>query len=220
MGEEVPEILREGVQRLHIPFRPDQLVELRIFLEELARWNKRYRFVALPERDPGRELIVRHVLDSLSAWKRISDLSRRRRVGDVGSGAGFPGIPLAVFLPDSHFTLVEPSATKAAFLRNVRILAGLKNVEIAEARLQTVEQRFDLVVLRAFSPLSRELGQLRRILHPHGVIIAYKGKRERILEELQAAGLDSKGVEILAVQVPFLEEERHLVVVPTSSAKS
>ena len=128
----------------------------------------------------------------------------------MGSGAGFPGIPLALFLPDSRFTLLEPSAKKAAFLRNAAILANLENVEVAETRLEEVQRRFDLVVFRAFSPLS--------ILEPHGAIIAYKGKLTRVLEELVDSDLDLETLEIVAVQVPFLDEERNLVIVPKASS--
>jgi 16S rRNA (guanine527-N7)-methyltransferase len=134
-------------------------------------------------------------------------------VADVGSGAGFPGIPLAVFMPDSRFTLLEPSAKKSAFLRNAAILADLRNVEVLETRLEDVSRCFDLVVFRAFSPLSRaSLAALERILDPNGAIVAYKGKLARIEEEL--VGLDAKNRNIVAVPVPFLDEERHLVIVP------
>jgi len=222
MPEPTSPVLREGLEQLKIPFTADQLIKVRIFLDELERWNRRYGLVA--RRDPKdrridrRRLIVRHVLDSLAAWPTLKALAQRRQVADVGSGAGFPGIPLALFLPDSRFTLLEPSAKKAAFLRNAAILANLENVEVAETRLEEMQRRFDLVVFRAFSPLSRALADLQRILEPNGAIIAYKGKRTRVLEELVDSGLDLKTLEIVAVQVPFLDEERNLVIVPKASS--
>ena len=216
--------LREGLEQLGIPFSADQLIKIQMFLEELERWNRRYGFVArggTGRQIDRRQLIVRHVLDSLAAWGTIKALEQRRRVADVGSGAGFPGIPLAVFLPDSLFTLLEPSAKKAAFLRNAAILANLENVEVAENRLEDVHGRFDLVVFRAFTPLSRApLAGLQGILEANGVIIAYKGKLSRIVEEIEGSGLDPKTLQIVAVQVPFLDEERHLVLVPKASAAS
>ncbi len=216
------DLLRQGLEQLEIPFGEEQIIKVQIFLEELERWNRRYGLVGRgrgkDRRHDGGQLIVRHVLDSLAGWATIEALDRRRRVADVGSGAGFPGIPLAVFLPDSLFTLLEPSATKAAFLRNAVILANLENVEVEEQRLQEVGRRFDLVVFRAFSPLPRALADLKRILEPHGLVIAYKGKRSRIAEELEAAGLDPQTLEITAVRVPFLDEERHLVIVRKASS--
>jgi 16S rRNA (guanine527-N7)-methyltransferase len=75
-------------------------------------------------------------------------------------------------------------------------------------------------VFRAFSPLPRAFGDLQRILEPNGVIVAYKGKRSRIMEELDACGLDAKSMDIVAVRVPFLDEERHLVIIPKASSGS
>jgi 16S rRNA (guanine527-N7)-methyltransferase len=222
-GRMCPEF-REGLEQLEIPFSAEQIIKVQIFLEELERWNRRYGLVgrrdAKDRQLDRRQLIVRHVLDSLAAWATVKALDQRRQVADVGSGAGFPGIPLAVFLPDSRFTLLEPSAKKAAFLRNAAILANLENVEVAEIRLQEVRRRFDLVVFRAFSPLPRVLPDLQRILEPNGAVIAYKGKRSRVLEELAASGLDLQRLRIVAVRVPFLAEERHLVVVPKASSAS
>jgi 16S rRNA (guanine527-N7)-methyltransferase len=222
-GRMCPEF-REGLEQLEIPFSAEQIIKVQIFLEELERWNRRYGLVgrrdAKDRQLDRRQLIVRHVLDSLAAWATVKALDQRRQVADVGSGAGFPGIPLAVFLPDSRFTLLEPSAKKAAFLRNAAILANLENVEVAEIRLQEVRRRFDLVVFRAFSPLPRVLTDLQRILEPNGAVIAYKGKRSRVLEELAASGLDLQRLRIVAVRVPFLAEERHLVVVPKASSAS
>lgn len=216
MSGNVSPVLEEGLAQLDIPFNVDQLRKLHVFLQELERWNKAYGFV----KAAGQQLIIRHVLDSLSAWRKISALPRRAQVVDVGSGAGFPGIPLAVFLADSRFTLLEPSAKKAAFLRNVAILAHLDNVEVEEARLEDVERHFDLVVFRAFTPLHREIDALRRILNHNGVIIAYKGKRARILEEIDEAGISLEQVLIEAVEVPFLSEERHLVILSTNFSES
>ena len=222
MAELQTDELSEGMRRLGIPFDPDRLIRIQMFLEELERWNRRHGFVGRGERKDGKidrkQLIVRHVLDSLAAWGTIRGIEPRRRVADVGSGAGFPGVPLAVFLPDSHFTLLEPSAKRAAFLRNAAILAGLENVEVEEIRLEQVRCRFDLVVFRAFSQLNRALTDLRRIVERNGVIVAFKGKRSRVDEELAACGLDEESVRIIPLRVPFLAEERHLIVLPTASS--
>jgi 16S rRNA (guanine527-N7)-methyltransferase len=219
MSQSMSDLLREGLAQLKIPFTGQQLVKVQVFLEELERWNRRYGFVARGDPSHGpldrRQLIIRHVLDSLAAWRTIKAFQQRKRIVDVGSGAGFPGIPLAVFLPDSRFTLLEPSARRSAFLRNAAILADLRNAEVLETRLEEVNRRFDLVVFRAFSPLSRaSLAALARVLEPNGAIVSYKGKLARIEEELIACGLDADNRSIVAVQVPFLDEERHLVIVP------
>jgi 16S rRNA (guanine527-N7)-methyltransferase len=224
MSEEAAEKLKRGLAQLGIPFGSEQLDRMRVFLEELQRWTRRHGLVGRrggKDRQIDRgQLIVRHVLDSLAAWETIAAFEHRSRIADVGSGAGFPGIPLAVFLPDSRFTLLEPSSTKAAFLRNALILAGVENAEVAETRVEQVRRRFDLVVFRAFSPLSRVLPDIRRIVEPGGAILAYKGKLSRIEEEIRSSGLVPQDLRIVALRVPFLEEQRHLVVVPTASGAS
>jgi 16S rRNA (guanine527-N7)-methyltransferase len=202
-------LLRKGIESLGIPASEVQITQLTTYLTELERWNSTYRFV----KASGAELVVRHVLDSLSAWKTISEIAQREQIIDVGSGAGFPGVPLAVFLLDSRFTLLEPSARKCAFLRNVAILGGLRNVQVEEARLEQLEGTFDVIMFRAFSPLDRQLPSLKRLLEPGGYIVAFKGRRARIDEELQKAGLSGDQVVIEPVQVPFLSEQRHLVIV-------
>jgi 16S rRNA (guanine527-N7)-methyltransferase len=203
-------LLAEGLGRLAIDCPPARLQALERYRLELELWNRRYGFV----KASGDDLVVRHFLDSLAGLPVLARLCPRRTVLDVGSGAGFPGLPLALFLEDSRFALLERSARKAAFLGNVVALLGLTNVRVLEMQLRGLEERFDLVTFRAWSPLDRELPALRRVLAPGGVIAAYKGRRERIEAELRAAGLSAGEAKVVPLRVPFLEgEERHLVLV-------
>ena len=210
-------MIAEGLELLAIDCPPARLQALERYRLELELWNRRYGFV----KASGDDLVVRHFLDSLAGLPVLARLSPRRTVLDVGSGAGFPGLPLALFLEDSRFVLLERSARKAAFLGNVVALLGLANVRVLEMQLRGLEERFDLVTFRAWSPLDRELPALRRVLAPGGVIAAYKGRRERIEAELRAAGLSAGEAgrspleaAVVPLRVPFLEgEERHLVLV-------
>jgi 16S rRNA (guanine527-N7)-methyltransferase len=202
------ELLLAGIEQLGIPLSAVQREQLECFRIELERWNRAYGFV----KAEGEELVVRHFLDSLAAWPVLRPLEPRRDVLDVGSGAGFPGIPLAVVLRDSKLTLLERSAKRAAFLRNACVLAGLGNAVVMEAQLQEIKVRYDLVIFRAFSPLDRDLPMLRSRVRPGGWIAAYKGKKERLEREISAAGLGPGQVLVHALRVPFLDEERHLVL--------
>jgi 16S rRNA (guanine527-N7)-methyltransferase len=202
------QLLAEGLRRLKIDCPPARLEALERYRLELERWNRRYGFV----KASGRDLVVRHFLDCLAGLPVLAGLSPRRTVLDVGSGAGFPGLPLALFLEDSQVTLLERSSRKAAFLANVIALLGLGNVRVLESDLRALKERFDLVTFRAWSPLERELPGLRRVLTQGGAIAAYKGRRERIDEELAQAGLAKGEAEVVTLEVPFLEEERHLVL--------
>ena len=201
-------LLAQGLTSLALSFTRRQLEALETYRAELERWNRSYGFV----KAGADELVVRHFLDSLAGLPRIAGLSPRRDLIDVGSGAGFPGIPLAIFMEDSSFVLLERSAKRAAFLRNVVLLLGLSNVRVEEKQLKEVQESFDLAIFRAFTPLWRELDGLRRVLRPGGHLVSYKGRREKILEELARARLPNEQVELLPLQVPFLEAERHLVI--------
>jgi 16S rRNA (guanine527-N7)-methyltransferase len=205
---EEKQLLAEGLRRLGIDCPPARLETLERHRLELERWNRRYGFV----KASGKDLVVRHFLDSLAGLPALARLSPRRTVLDVGSGAGFPGLPLALFLEGSQVALLERSARKAAFLSNAVALLGLGNVRVLERELRGLEERFELVTFRAFSPLGRELPGLGRVLAPGGWIVAYKGRRERIDQELAQADMASWETKVVPLQVPFLEEERHLVL--------
>jgi 16S rRNA (guanine527-N7)-methyltransferase len=203
------ELLREGVHRLGIPASAEQLERLERFRAELERWNRVYGFV----KAEGEELVVRHFLDSLAALPVLQRLEPRCSLLDVGSGAGFPGVPLAIVLADTAVTLLERSARRAAFLRNVCVLLALNNASVAEAQLRELKGCYDLVSFRAFSPLQRELSQLKLRVSDQGWIAAYKGRKDRLEAEIAAAGLGPGEFEVHALEVPFLGEERHLLLV-------
>jgi 16S rRNA (guanine527-N7)-methyltransferase len=211
----VRELLAEGLRRLGIEHSTEQLEALERYRQELERWNRRYGFV----KASGRELVVRHFLDSLAGLPVLRGLSPLGTVLDVGSGAGFPGLPLALFLPGAQVVLLERSERRAAFLDNVVLLLGLRNVEVLRQdlrrlrRLPAGSRRFELVTFRAFTPLARELASLRAVLAPAGHIAAYKGRHARIAAELAEAGLGPGVAEVVRLEVPFLGEERHLVII-------
>jgi 16S rRNA (guanine527-N7)-methyltransferase len=203
------ERLREGLGRIGVPLPAGGFEQLERFRVELERWNRVHGFV----KAEGEDLVVRHFLDSLAAWGVLRDLDPRGTILDVGSGAGFPGIPLAVVFPESKVTLLERSAKRAAFLRNACLLVRLPNTAVVEAQLEELTERFDLVTFRAFSPLPRALPDLLARVRAGGWIVAYKGKKARVEEEIAALGPGPTRVSVRALEVPFLDEERHLVLV-------
>jgi len=186
---------------------------LEVFLDELERWNPQFGFVHAS----GKDLVVRHVLDSLAGVSFFRTLELHE-VGDLGSGAGFPGIPLAIALPLVRFTLIEPSRKRAAFLRSVQSILQLKNLRVWEKDLAYLakhlgkEEHFPCVTFRAFTPLTpKGLKQILRILREDGSIVAYKGKREQSEGEARVAEDMGLRTRIVQVSVPFLEEERNLL---------
>lgn len=147
---------------------------------------------------------------------------------DVGSGAGFPGIPLAMFLPHVPVTLIESSGRRVSFLKNAGALLGLTNLTVRESRVEDAVRTgtrpektpadpagagFAVVTFRAFKPLDAGLlATLGRLTAPGGWVAAYKGRRERLQAELDSLDGLVAELRIVPIAVPFLDEERHLVL--------
>ena len=211
------DLLSRGLAALGLDPGEDRFDRLVRYIEEIELWNPAYGLV----KASGDELIVKHILDSLAALPVLERLGLPRdRVADLGSGAGLPGIPLAIFLPDTSVTLVERMEKRVRFLENQKARLGLSNVEIAHAEAEKAPGPYDLVTFRAFRPFSeRKLFlSVTKLVTPGGAIAAYKGRLETAREELAALSSDSvlgpwaARAEILPLAVPFLEEERCLVI--------
>ncbi|MDR2246975.1 MAG: 16S rRNA (guanine(527)-N(7))-methyltransferase RsmG [Treponema sp.] len=187
------------------------------YIEEIERFNPAYGLVGVKDRS---SLVVRHILDSLAPLGlllRILEQNSPRaappHIADVGSGAGLPGIPLAIALPNARVTLIERMGRRVGFLRNVLAVLPLMNITVEEGSMEEAPAgQFDLAVFRAFRPLGKPiLKGLFRLLKEGGSLAAYKGRREVIAAEMKAAG--DAAWEALSYPAPFLDEERHLVVI-------
>jgi len=173
--------------------------------------------------DP-KELVVRHILDSLAPLGIISRKCNLSRVADVGSGAGLPGIPLAIALPDSEFTLIERKGRRSGFLRNTLAVLADKNgnslhVSTEEQEMEKVKpHRFTMVTFRAFKPLDPKLlKKLFRLCADGGVLAAYKGRQNKVEAEMaelkQQMPTQTLQWELIPCPVPMLDEERHLLLI-------
>ncbi len=176
------------------------------YLALLDRWNRTYNLTAI--RDPA-EMVVKHLLDSLAMAPFVAGGT----LADLGTGAGLPGIPLAVANPALHVTLVESNGKKARFLREAVRTLPLPNARVAESRIEALDEpgQYDAIVARALAtlPLIVQLGG--HLLKPGGRLLAMKGTIPE--DEIAAlpAGWRVEGVHLLVV--PGLIAERHLVVV-------
>ena len=209
-----------GADRLISPRREEILSLLIKYITEIETYNPALGLVGTNDR---RELIIRHILDSLAPLGIIVQIITKHnnlRIADVGSGAGLPGIPLAIVMPDAEFTLIERKGRRAGFLRNVQSALGLSHITVEEAEMEKAPPtRFDVVTFRAFKPLKPKIvKKLFRLCGEGGVLAAYKGRREKIEEEmivLEKAQKQGNTLvwEVLPCPVPFLSEERHLVLI-------
>jgi 16S rRNA (guanine527-N7)-methyltransferase len=208
-------LLREGLDALGVPNADACRSRLEAYMTELERWNPRFGLVKYEDRA---ELVVKHVLDSLSAWRVVRDLasSGTGAVLDVGSGAGLPGIPLAAALPDLSFTLLERMTRRASFLKTCCVLLGLPHVKVIASDLSAIEGDFDVVTFRAVAPLSRFLSDIGKAGVHWGAIAAYKGRKERAeaeIEDVRRLPGTALRAEIVDLVTPFLDEERCLAVI-------
>ncbi len=217
------EVLQEGMAKLGLRLEGTQELQFASYIREVYLFNDTYRLVGAQ----GREFIVKHLLDSLSAVSHFRELlassPSHERMCDVGSGAGLPGIPLAIMLGDTPMSLIERSGRRAGFLRNALALCNLDGrLEVIERDLSEVDARFGVVTFRAFHPLTDIIKPVGAILAEGGSVCAYKGRTDSIEEELAAVETlveEGKGGSVLGwhhtivpLEVPFLEASRNLCV--------
>jgi len=196
--------LLDGARALALDLDEAQLAKLVAHLDLLDDWNTRMNLTAIRDR-PSQ--LTKHLLDSLTVLPYLQG----ERVADVGSGAGFPGIPLAIVAPRRHFTLVESTGKKCRFLEHVRDTLELGNVEVVQARAERYqpEVRFDTVIARAVGPIADLVKVAGPLVVGGGRLLAMKG---RYPEAELAAKLNGwKVAAVHPLTVPGLAEERHLV---------
>lgn len=190
------------------------LDKMQLYIQAIQDFNKRHNIVSTSDTTT---LTISHILDSLVAVSHIKTLLQdNSHICDIGSGAGLPGIPLSVAMPLQRFYLAERMTTRSNFLCNAVKTLKLDNVRVLNLDIKNLKPNsFDMIVFRAFKPLSKNLlHSLFTILHEHGFIIAYKARMEKIQEELATLNLASNSYEIIKLTVPHLEDhERHLVII-------
>lgn len=195
--------LQSGVAQLGLDLNPDQLRKLECYLQLQIKWNATYNLTAIE--DPAR-IVTHHLLDSLSIWRHTTGVTGI----DVGSGAGLPGIPLAISFPDKPVTLLDSNGKRCRFLTQAKIELELPNIQVAHERVQKyVGHEYDMVFSRAYSSLDRVASEMVHLLAPGGVLLAMRGKLDE--EELSSLPKTIKVLAVDRLQVPFLNEERNLV---------
>lgn len=207
--------LRAGVQALGLELADVQVQQLLAYLALLAKWNKVYNLTAVRD---DRQMLSHHLLDSLAV---VEPLRRQQggagRTLDVGSGAGLPGAVLAICCPGLQVDCLDAVAKKAAFVQQVGVTLGLRNLRGMHGRIETVKDSYAVVSSRAFASLADFVAGSRQAVAPDGVWMAMKGKHPG--DEIATLPPDARVFHVEQLTVPKLDAERCIVwmrPVPTS----
>ncbi|MFK7816584.1 MAG: 16S rRNA (guanine(527)-N(7))-methyltransferase RsmG [Gammaproteobacteria bacterium] len=205
------QLLDSGVRQLNIEVNNEQLGLLMRYVELLQKWNKTYNLTAIEEKN---DIIIKHILDSLS----VVAFLKGKNIIDVGSGAGLPGIPLAILQQDKNLFLLDSNVKKARFMQQAVIDLRLKNIHVIHSRVEDYQQannakpEINTLISRAFASsdnLFASCEELLSYLSEKGRIIFMLGKQN----QLEALPTSYNVVNIHSINIPHLEAQRHIAVV-------
>ena len=198
--------LGQGLAAMGTPLPEGAIDRLAQYLRLLEKWNRVHNLTAIREPE---QMVTLHVLDSLSILPYVASA---RSLVDVGTGAGLPGIPLALARPDLSVTLLDSSHKKATFLEQARLELKLENIAVACERVERwhPQAKFDAVVSRAFAELADFVQGARHLVAPEGTLLAMKGVHP--FEEIARLPATCRLDRVVELTVPTLEAKRHLVL--------
>ena len=210
-SEQWKKLVEEGAGSLNIHIDRKKIDRFSIHATELIKWNQKINLTTIT--DPV-EVAVKHFLDSIISVRVMPEYGR---LLDIGSGGGFPGIPIKIMIPSLSVTLIDASRKKVSFLKH--IIRNIKFTKIdarqirAEelAKEKPLEEFFDVIICRAFSRLDKIILQALPLLAKDGIIIAMKGKLSE--SELESAGKYNLSLTVEKYKLPFLELERSLAII-------
>ncbi len=197
--------LQEGLKAMQIEASDEQQILLLRFIDLLDKWNKAYNLTAIRNK---RDMLPLHILDSLSL---LPHLGEAKRILDIGSGAGLPGIPLAILQPDREFVLLDSNGKKTRFIKQAIIELKLKNVSVVHGRIEkySPESNFDCITTRAFATIAETLAMIVHFLSNESRILFMKSNTAE--DELAKISADY-ATKIITLTVPEIEAARTLVV--------
>jgi 16S rRNA (guanine527-N7)-methyltransferase len=209
--KEASELFREGLELLRIPYSEAQIEAFSLYLAELKKWNRAYNLTALKT---DADIIIKHFLDSLLFLKVLPP--HVRSVADIGSGAGFPGLPIKILRPDIEMMLIEPVQKKALFLEHMQRVLNISGTTIMNRRVEDVHDLLvDAAVTRALFSVGEFINKAERLLREKGVLILSKGPK--LEDELR--GLEAYAIKREDIMLPIEKSIRHLVIVEKRSQK-
>ena len=202
------DLLKSGITLLDLDNHEYLYTKLLIYIDLLIKWNKTYNLTSLTTKE---DIITTHLLDCLSVVKKIDG----QRILDVGSGAGLPGLMIALARPTTHLCLIDKVAKKTSFMKQAVLELELSNVEVIHGRVEDlrVKNPFDTIVSRAFSEVEKFISLTQHLISKQGAWLIMKSKKI-MTEDLKKLG---KSFEVEPIIVPYLEAERYLVKINTKA---
>ncbi len=202
------DLLKSGITLLDLDNHEYLYTKLLIYIDLLIKWNKTYNLTSLTTKE---DIITTHLLDCLSVVKKIDG----QRILDVGSGAGLPGLMIALARPTTHLCLIDKVAKKTSFMKQAVLELELSNVEVIHGRVEDlrVKNPFDTIVSRAFSEVEKFISLTQHLISKQGAWLIMKSKKI-MTEDLKKLG---KSFEVEPIIVPYLEAERYLVRINTKA---
>ena len=202
------DLLIEGSQRMDLALSDQVIDQLMTYLNLVEKWNRVYNLTAIRERE---EMIKLHFLDSLSILKHV----HVKNILDVGSGAGFPGIVLAITKPELKVTVMDSVNKKTTFMQQVKSELSLMNLDVVNSRVEDYQPTtlFEAVTSRAFSNLKNMMSLTQHTLQKEGVWLAMKSKD--VKQEVEA--FEKNQYTLIPLEVPFINAERYLVILKKDS---
>jgi 16S rRNA (guanine527-N7)-methyltransferase len=203
--------LQQGLVEMGLDLSEGQQNSLIDYVHLLDKWNQAFNLSAV--RDP-REMVSRHLLDSLSLLPRLQQLSAGKNgftILDVGTGPGLPGIPLALSLPDVNFVLLDSNGKKTRFVFQALLALGIKNVKVENTRIESYQSpgQLDIVVSRAFSSLADFAQGCEHLCGPDTRLLAMKGLYPT--EEISNLPAHWQHVDARAIDIPQCDAQRHII---------
>lgn len=204
------ELIKQGLLELGLIPSNNQTDAFMTYLSELKKWNKAYNLTGLRKDE---DIIIKHFFDSVLYLKAMP--SGEIKVADIGSGAGFPGIPIKIIRPEIEMYLIEPSRKKSAFLRHIIKELKLKKIKVIEKRIEEIKEiqepplSVDVAVTRALFGIKEFIKRSSHIVKQGGILILNKGPK--VNEEIKI--LKDIRYEILTLSLPLSDIKRHIVIV-------
>ena len=207
MINDIKTYLLPGLKELKINYSQEQIEKLKEFIKIIIEYNKKINVLGTSD---VKDIIIKHLLDSLAVLKYFRNAGKTTKILDIGSGAGIPGIPFAIFSP-AKFYLCESKVKKADCIVLAKSELALTNVTVLAKNVNEIKNNFDIITARAFSNSKKIINLTRRIKNKDTEYILFKGTKLRIDEELSEIINNLKSHSVHKINIPFLEAERNIL---------